>query len=193
MVEKTPHPDNKYIHALVNNDSVLVREIYDRFSENISRMVTRNNGSLKDAKDLFQEALIIIYEKAVKGDFVLSCPFEAFLFLICKRKWLNELKKRGREGVTTDEERLSIHEPDALTLAEETEAENERNNLFWKKFKALGDRCQELLKLSWGGISMEEVASKMEVSYGYARKKKSECIARLMKLVKSDPAYETLI
>ncbi|MEM7104737.1 MAG: sigma-70 family RNA polymerase sigma factor [Bacteroidota bacterium] len=193
MVEKTPHPDNRYVHALVNNDSVLVKEIYDRFSDNITRMITRNNGTTKDAKDIFQEGLIIIYEKACRGNFVLNCPFEAFLFLICKRKWLNELKKRGRGGVTIEEERLSISEPDALTLAEQTQTENDRNNLFWTKFRELGERCQQLLKLSWGGISMDEVASKMEVTYGYARKKKSECVARLMKLVKSDPAYETLI
>ena len=192
MTSDSAHPDNKYIHALLNNDQLLVSEIYSKFSPKIISMIRRNNGSMKDAQDIFQEALIIIFNKAVKGGFTLTCPFEGFLYLICKRKWLNELKKRGRAGVTTDEDGLSTVTEDTVTLAEEAEADDNRSKLFWEKFKLLGARCQELLKLSWGGISMEEVSNQMDVTYGYARKKKSECIARLMKLVKESPEYQLL-
>ena len=95
-----PHPDQKYIDALLKNDSALLDELYTKFSGKIKNMVLQNNGAEADAADIFQEALLSIYNTAKKGDFTLTCPFEAFLYRICNNKWLNELNKRKTGRVT---------------------------------------------------------------------------------------------
>src|SRR5690349_8201913 len=94
------HPDHKYIVALLNNDRVLINEIYERSAQKIIRMVLQNNGMESDAEDIFQDALMSIFKKAKTDQFTLTCPLDAFLFLICKNKWINELAKRKRRPVT---------------------------------------------------------------------------------------------
>ena len=59
------HPDQKYVDALVNNDSVILNLVYKKFLPPIQRMVLQNNGSDDDAYDLFQNALLSIYNKYV--------------------------------------------------------------------------------------------------------------------------------
>jgi DNA-binding CsgD family transcriptional regulator len=64
--------------------------------------------------------------------------------------------------------------------------------LLSEKLAEMGEACQQVLRLSWSGKSMEEVAEILQVSYGYARKKKSECMAKLVMLVKQSSKFNFL-
>ena len=134
-----------------------------------------------------------IYNKAKTGDFELTCPMEAFLYLICKNKWLNVLNKRKTQKVTnTDTEGFNYIGEDSFRLAEDCVMHQERSALLAEKLSEMGESCKNLLKLSWSGLSMDEVAKKLKVSYAYARKKKSECMAKLITLVKQSPKFNSL-
>src|SRR5690606_32863173 len=186
------HPDQKYIEALLNNDLKLLDELYKKYSGKIKWMVIRNNGTEADAADIFQDALLSIYHKARTKGLQLTCPLDAFLYLICKNKWLNELAKRKSRPVTiTEDEGYNIGE-DGFQLAEECQLQEERLQLLSEKIEELGDACRELLHISWSGKTMEEVAERMGFTYGYARKKKSECMAKLVALIKKSARFSTL-
>src|SRR5690606_3743689 len=90
------HPDQRYIAALLANDAKVIGEIYERFANGVKAFVINNSGTIEDAKDIFQEGLIAICHQARKPGFELTCPFWAYLHLVCRGKWLNELKKRKR-------------------------------------------------------------------------------------------------
>jgi RNA polymerase sigma factor (sigma-70 family) len=190
--KKRAHADQRYIDALLTNDRRVIREIYKKFSDRIAGYVRSNNGNAKDAQDVFQEGLIAIYQRARGGNFTLTCPFEAYLYLVCRGKWLNELKRRQRQEVTNSTAEGYKGETEAAPLADATLREQARDELFDAKFRELSDRCRELLRISWTGVGMEEVANRMAISYGYARKKKSECTARLIELIRSAPAFRRL-
>ena len=180
---KIIHSDQRFITGLVQNDASLVREIYDRFAAKVKSYITQNNGSEDDAADIFQESLIDIYQQARHKGLQLSCPFEPFFLLICKRKWLNELKNRGRKRVTKLPEDVSIWEEDALALSEQLLAREEKTNLFLAMFNRLGERCREIIQKCLSDRPQEEIAGELGVSYAYLRKKKSECTAELIKLI----------
>lgn len=186
------HPDQKYIDALLYNDQILLDELYKKYSGKIKWMVLQNNGTEADAADIFQDALLSIYQKARTKGFVLTCPMDAFLYLICKNKWLNELDKRKNRPVTIIEGEGYNHGEDSFKLAEDCSWHEERLSLLGEKIGELGETCQELLNLSWSGKHMEEVAEKLNLTYGYARKKKSECMAKLVTLVKQSTKYNAL-
>lgn len=187
------HPDQKYIDALLHNDQKVLKELYATYSGKIKWMVLKNNGTEDDAGDIIQESLLVIYRRALKGDFILTCPFDAYFYMVCKKRWLNVLSKRkSNPTVTIDDEQRYIPGEDSFRLAEETLEDEERLTLLKAKIKELGEACRELLRLSWSGKSMEEVASLLSYTYGYARKKKSECVGRLVELVKKSPEYSKL-
>ena len=185
---KIIHTDQRYITGLLQNDTVLVRDIYSRFAGKIRAYIIQNNGSEDDAADIFQESLIDIYQQAQYKGLQLTCPFEPFLLLVCKRKWLNELKKRQRQGVTKGTEELSGIGEDVFALAEQVQIQNDKTSLFTQMFDKLGERCREIIQKCLGSKAQDQVAEELGVSYAYLRKKKSECTAELIKLVKTKQA-----
>jgi RNA polymerase sigma factor (sigma-70 family) len=187
-----PHPDQRYIEALLNNDTVLLQQLYQNNAGKIKAMVLKNNGTEADAADIFQEALLAIYQRAKKQNFILTCPLDAYLYMICKNRWINELNKRGVRRVTfTDTEGFNLGE-DTFKDSEIVNNQHERRNLLLQKVKELGEGCRQLLELSWSGLPMDEVAKKLQNTYGYIRKKKSECMAKLIALVKASPRFANL-
>lgn len=162
----------------------MIREIYARYAGKVKYYITANSGTEDDAADLFQEVLTEIYRQAGEKQLQLTCPFEPYLLLLCKRKWLNELKKRGRQPVTKDIDNVSIGE-DVFALAEQTLQEEHRMQLFQQCFAQLGAGCREIIQKSMSGEAQEMIAAQLKVTYGYLRKKKSECMAALVKMIHS--------
>jgi len=188
----TQHPDYIYIKALAENDTFVLKRLYEKFSPKIIAFVKNNSGNESEAQDLFQEALIAIFHKAVDKNFVLSCPFDAYLYMVCRNKWFNILKSKGKKGVTLVEPNTFNNDKQIETLSEETVIEDEKQKLFDKKLLEISNKCQEFLKLSWAGNAMDKVAELLNVSYGYARKKKSECMKKLTTLIKESSEYKKI-
>lgn len=187
----SPHPDTRYITALLDNHSPGVSEIYSRFAARIQRFVVANSGSAEDARDVMQEALLAVTRQARRPGFVLTCPFEAYLYCVCRGKWLNELQRRRREVTISEAEGYEKTEH-ADVLAEATLREEDRDQLFRRCYANLSAPCRQILQLAWSGMPMEAVGEQMGMTYGYVRKRKSECLAQLIHQVKSSPEYTHL-
>lgn len=191
MAQSTIHPDQIYIDGLANNDSAIIQSIYKKFVPKVVSYIRNNSGDQDQAQDVVQEIMILLFNQAKANKLHLTCPFDAYFFLLCKRKWLNELKKSSNKGVTIDEDRPSINES-TEQMVNETELFDEKQQLFDTMFLKLGDKCQELLKLSFTIKSMEEVAEKLNVTYGYVRKKKSLCVGQLTQWIQETNRFKSL-
>ena len=191
MAEKISHPDQIYIDGLVQNNSTIIQSIYKKFVPKVKNYIRTNSGDDDQAQDVIQEVLITIYDQAKTKGLQLTCPFDAYFFLLCKRRWLNEIKKSSNKEVTLQDENVSIEEP-VQEMAFQTEAFDEKQSLFDEMFQKLGDKCQEVLKLSFVTKTMEEVAAKLNVTYAYVRKKKSLCTGQLTQLIQQSNRYKLL-
>jgi RNA polymerase sigma factor (sigma-70 family) len=191
MSEKNSHPDQLYIEGLLQNNSSIIASIYKKFAPKVKNYIRTNSGDDDQAQDVIQEVLITIYNQAKTSGLQLSCPFDAYFFLLCKRRWLNELKKASNKEVTLQEDKVSIEESvQEMTL--QTEVFDSKQSLFDEMFKKLGDKCQEVLKLSFVTKTMEEVAEKLNVTYGYVRKKKSLCTGQLTEMIQQSPRFRSV-
>lgn len=192
------HVDQRFIEGLVRHDRVIIEEIYQRNAGRIRSLVVRNSGDADDAQDLFQEVLMALYRQG-QGGLKLRCPFDVFFYIACRNRWINELKKRGRRRVTITDPEGFIMQSAAIPEVESWQKREEKEHLFHQKFQELGPSCRELLGLSWtlnpdtGKYnSLLEVASMLDRSYGYVRKKVGECRARFMQLIRESGAYKDL-
>ena len=191
MKDRLIHEDQKYIEGLLQNNSFIVQSIYDKFVPKVVNYIKNNSGDIDQAQDVIQEVIISIYNQAKTKKLQLSCPFDAYFFLLCKRKWLNELKKSSNKEVTINEEVLS-KDDDASQCVIDTEIFIEKQQLFNEMFQKLGDACKELLKVTFQIKSMEEVAEKLGLTYAYVRKKKSLCIGQLTSMVQESSTYKKI-
>ncbi len=166
--------------GLAQNDTGSIEIIYREHFQMVKQMVVSNNGSADDASDLFQEAMIVLYEKAGTVDFELNCQLKTFIYSICKRLWLKRLKKQGR-FVYID------HMEDTVLVEEETE-EHEKSqadfSLMEDALKKLGEPCKSLIEAYYiQKKQMQEIAT----DFGYtnadnAKTQKYKCLVRLKKL-----------
>ena len=93
MANTTLHPDQSYIEGLANNDSAIIQSIYKKFVPKVISYIRNNSGDEDKAQDVIQEIMILLFNQAKAKKLQLTCPFDAYFFLLCKRKWLNEIKK----------------------------------------------------------------------------------------------------
>lgn len=191
MELRKTHEDQKYIDALVKNDHKLIEEIYEKFAPKVIAYVRKNSGDESAARDIVQETLITIYDQAKTKGLQLTCPFDAYFFLICKRKWLNSLKKSGNKEVTIEEEFLYRGE-EPIDEVTETEEFETQQSLYIAMLSKIGDTCKQIITLGLSNMSMQEVATQLGITYAYARKKKSLCMGKLTELIKNSPQYKRL-
>ncbi len=59
----TPHADHTHILALRNGDFTILHQVYTDNAATISSWITKNNGSLADAQDTFQEGIIALHQQ----------------------------------------------------------------------------------------------------------------------------------
>ncbi|GIZ09352.1 hypothetical protein FUMI01_20790 [Flavobacterium sp. UMI-01] len=180
-----------YIEGLASNNSGVIQSIYKKFVPKVIHYIRNNSGNEDQAQDVVQEVLVVLFDQAKANKLVLTCPFDAYFFLLCKRKWLNELKKTANRGVTIADGFASINES-ADEMVAQTESFEEKQQLFDAMFQKLGEKCQEVLKWSFTLKSMEEVAEKLGVTYGYVRKKKSLCTGQLTQWIQESSQYQKL-
>lgn len=191
MTEKNQHSDQLYIDGLVQNNSAVIQLIYKKFVPKVKNYIRTNSGDDDEAQDVIQEVLITIYNQAKNKGLQLTCPFDAYFFLLCKRRWLNELKKSSNKEVTLKDDNVSIDES-VQEMTFQTEVFDEKQSLFDEMFQKLGEKCREVLQLSFVTKTMEEVAEKLNVTYGYVRKKKSLCTGQLTEMIQQSPRFRSV-
>lgn len=181
-----------YLDALLQNDEKALKQLYNEVFPSITGYVLEHNGTEADARDIFQEALLAIFQKAKTGQLNIHSGFEGYLYGVCRNLWLMQLRKRQRQRVTNMDDRQHDTGTDSFGEAEETANRYARQRLIEEQFAALGEGCRKLLQLAWTGKPLEEVARLLNNTYAYIRKKKSECMGKLATLVKSTEEYRHL-
>jgi RNA polymerase sigma factor (sigma-70 family) len=173
------------IAARKNN---IIEYIYKTCYEPVRKLVLMNKGSDEDARDIFQEALLILYQKIIQQKLHLTCNFSTYLYSVCRFLWIRELTKKKELNDITDEF------PDLVssgTLNPKTELAGLK--IFSKHFNELCEDCQKVLRLYFMNVSLEEIKDIM----GYknvqiARDKKYRCKQNLLTSIYDDPEYQKL-
>jgi len=159
----TDMSDQRYIDGLRRRDDHIIAEIYEEFSGLVRSWVSRNNGNTADAQDLFQEAILAIYDRYGAGGASFSGSFGGLLMTICKRRWYDRLKQKKREtDVRLSEAERYDKEDEPWKAAEEALAEKERQEGLARVFTLLSEQCQKLLALfTTGTTSTEQLATEL--------------------------------
>jgi RNA polymerase sigma factor (sigma-70 family) len=169
------------LQGLALNESKAVETIYRENYNMVQALIINNNGSADEAKDIFQEAMIVLYEKARSGNFELNCQIKTYVYSVCRRLWLKRLQQLNRYSSPVDGLEA------AIPVEEEIEAHVQRNTEFEMMNMAigsLGEPCKSLIEAYYlQKRNMQDIAA----SFGYtnadnAKNQKYKCLMRLKKI-----------
>ena len=177
----TLEQEQSLLKGVAGNDKKSIETIYRENYASIQSFILTNNGSVDDARDIFQEAMIVLYEKAGLSTFVLTCQIKTYLFSICRRLWLKRLQQLGKFSTHLD----NLEE--IVAVEEELEDHEKKNNEFVLMEQAMtkiGEPCKSLLDAYYlQKKNMQDIANE----FGYtnadnAKTQKYKCLVRLKKL-----------
>lgn len=179
------YTDNEIIECLRNRQSYVVHWLMDRYLPMIRFMVCQKGGTSEDARDIFQDGLIIMLEKLDDKQFALTCKFKTFLYCVCEHLWKTALEKRQSAANYLIRRNEPEGENDFMDLMDH----NMYEEIFREAFETLDPVSKKILKLYWQEKSPQEIADKLGYTNGYVRRKKSEAQSELTEKVKKHPAY----
>jgi RNA polymerase sigma factor (sigma-70 family) len=178
---KAEYNEQTLLKGLANNDSKAVETLYKSHFNMIQHFVITNNGSFDDARDIFQEAMITLYEKVQTDSFALTCQIKTYLFSICKHLWLKRLQQMGKYGSPLQAEEESVSVEVDMEDYEKKEAAFE---IMDRALNSLGEPCKSLLE---GYYLNKKGMQDLATEFGYtnadnAKNQKYKCLLRLKKL-----------
>jgi RNA polymerase sigma factor (sigma-70 family) len=169
------------LRGLAQNDKSAIEAIYRENYTMVQAFILNNNGSVEDARDIFQETMIVLYEKSRLETFSLNCQIKTYVYSVCRRLWLKRLQQLNR--FTSQVESLE----ETVPVEEEIEEHEKKNNDFMLMENAMGkigEPCKSLLDAYYlQKKSMQDIA----VDFGYtnadnAKTQKYKCLVRLKKI-----------
>ena len=169
------------LKGLAQNDKNSIESIYRENYATIQSFVLNNNGTVDDARDIFQEAMIVLYQKSGLPTFSLNCQIRTFLYSICRRLWLKRLHHAGKFSAQLE------NLEDTVPVEEELEDHERKNDdylLMEQAMSKIGEPCKSLLDAYYmDKKNMQDIATE----FGYtnadnAKTQKYKCLVRLKKL-----------
>ena len=167
--------------SIGNNDKAAIEAVYKENYGLIQQFVVNNNGNEDDARDIFQEAMMVLYEKARLPEFELTCQIRTYLYSVCRRLWLKKLQHSRR--IETRVENF-----DKIVQVEDDIEEHDKLNLQYLTMRTamgkIGEPCKSLIEAFYvHKKNMLEIAG----FFGYtnadnAKNQKYKCLVRLKKL-----------
>ena len=171
----------KEVEALLAYDRETYLDLYRYTFPQVANAIMQEGGDRHMARDIFQNALIVLLERIKSDDFELTCSAGTYLVAVSINIWRNLRRKLAQKAI-----RVEISDfPNTLTETiyfDEIPGDFERVAAILEKME---DPCKSLLenfyfrKLSWDAI-----AEKMGyASAGSARNQKYKCIERIKKIM----------
>lgn len=182
--------DEELLIGLADGSDDALTQLYRRYFPMVLHFVTSNSGNEDDAKDVYQEALIVLYEKVRSDSLELHCQVKTYLYSVSRRLWLKQLAQRSRymvrdvERPVSDEAALEQLNGDLI----DHEERDRQFDLMADSLDRLGEPCRTLLDDFYiQHLSMQDITEK----FGYtnadnAKTQKYKCLMRLKRLFFSE-------
>ncbi|MET4076521.1 sigma-70 family RNA polymerase sigma factor [Hymenobacter sp. UYCo722] len=167
-------------HALLANRTQVLTELYRQSFPPVRRHIGRRGGSAQDAQDVFQDALLVLYEQATGGTLVLTASVSTYLLGISRNLWHHEVRRRARLAPDT------LSDDVAAGLADEAEDSAEPAFAVRDYVEQLGEKCKNvLLSFYYFQQPLTQIAERQ--GYGSVRSatvQKFKCLERLRHAVR---------
>ena len=177
-------PGFKFSNRTAEEREELFINLYKSTFPFVARYVSKMGGTFDEAKDIFQDALVIYYEKSVECSFEPKTNERAYLLGIAKHLWLKQ--HRDNSKLT------SIDDVDIAN--EETSQASDKKVLSF--LQTAGKKCMDLLRsFYYDGLQLADAAELFGFSgVRSATVQKYKCLEKVREAVKQKAlTYEDFV
>ncbi len=168
--------EKEIFERIQRGDEKALEFLYKKYYRMMTKLVITNSGTEEEARDVYQDALVVFWQKATSGNLVLTSKISTYIYSICQNLWRKELDRKKR---------LSNEEKDTAVTMDLDTAEKEK--IIARCIDQLGDTCKKVLMYYYfDELSMQDIAEKLGfANTDTAKTKKYKCKKKLDDLVKA--------
>lgn len=174
--------------SILNNTTerkILFKSLYLKTFPVVARYISRRGGTYEEAKDIFQDALVIYYEKLSSEKLVVTNNEKTYILGIAKYLWYKRYKATN-----------NILPLDSMEVEETSDAEKLSSGKLFELIETAGKRCLDMLRdFYYEKLSIAEIASK----FGYsgirsATVQKYKCLEKIRNTIQNKSlSYEDFL
>ncbi len=168
--------EKEIFERIRHGDEKALEFLYKKYYRMMTKMVITNSGTEEEARDIYQDALIVFWQKATSGNLVMTSKISTYIYSICQNLWRKELDRKKR---------LSNESHDGAVFIDTESAEREK--IIARCINQLGETCKKVLMYYYfEEMSMQDIADKLGfANTDTAKTKKYKCKKKLDELVKA--------
>ena len=177
-------PGFKFSNRTAEEREKLFISLYKNAFPVVARYVNKMGGTFDEAKDVFQDSLVIYYEKSVECSFELKTNEKAYLLGTAKHLWLKQHRDNSK---LTPIDGLEIE-------SEETAQASDKKVLNF--LQTAGKKCMDLLRsFYYDGLQLADAAELFGFSgVRSATVQKYKCLEKVRETVKQKAlTYEDFV
>ena len=173
--------DREVVLGILNNSEDALNKLYVAHFPMVLQFILNNNGGEDDAKDVYQETIIVLYDKIKTGNFELTSKLKTYIYSVSRRIWLKKLALQSKKT-----NNISDFE-NVLVVDDDIEMHEQKDMQFTKMkiaLESLGEPCRTIVEDFYiHNLSMQAICEK----FGYtntdnAKTQKYKCLQRLKKI-----------
>lgn len=165
----------------IQSENSAIKFLYFKYYPKIEWYILKNSGTKIEAADIFQDSIIVLYNRIKQESKPLQSSIWTFLYSVCRNTWLKKLRTKNRI-VSINEKSTSIREEENYA---ETLIKQERTKFIQDTLRKMTGDCKKILLLYYfEKLPMKIIAKKMNLSgEQIAKNKKYNCLKALKKNV----------
>lgn len=189
-MKQNKYTDQDIIEGIKTQNKNILLYIYKQNFRSILKYIENNNGNESDAEDVFQDALLVIFEKIRKDELTLTCSFGTFLYSIAKHHWLRTLRARNNQINSQEECDEIINNEPGIT---EILIQAERKKLVIQHYNTISEECKKIIKFLIDGFTLDEITKIMGFSsIQHTKNKRLKCKKYLITSIMANPRFKEL-
>ncbi|MBO3117741.1 sigma-70 family RNA polymerase sigma factor [Winogradskyella sp. DF17] len=174
------------ITAIKQNDSLGLKQLYVTNYPKIELLVLKNSGTKDQAKDVYQEAFLALWQNIKQDKFIpkTESSINGYLYTIAKNKWMDVLRSQGfkKTIVTSQIPNYEISEEENNGIDDDI-LKNQRLQDVMQAFNKLGEACRSLLRMFYfEKRPMNIIAEELSIDSASTRNKKYRCMQKLKQI-----------
>ncbi|MCB0446014.1 MAG: sigma-70 family RNA polymerase sigma factor [Gelidibacter sp.] len=179
--------NSQLIEGLKCNDEQSLQSLYQSNYAKVEALILKNNGTRDHAKDIYQEAFIVVWKNVKDKKFIPQneTALHGYLYTISKNKWMDYLRSKHykKTVVTSKLNHFELSDVDHEKKDDDIIKENRLEGIM-AAFKTMGSPCKELLTTFYfEKKSLRDIADELQIEENTARNKKYRCMEKLRELV----------
>ena len=155
-------------------------EMYETAFPTVASFVRQMDGSFQDAKDIFQDALIIFLERSTEARITINVSPDRYILGIAKHLWLRKFKE-DRLKLSLDDFEMALYIPIDFYP-------NIKSSRILQFLEVAGSKCMDLLRsFYFEKNSLKDVSKKLGYNSEHsAAVQKYKCLEKIRESIKQN-------